>query len=201
MHFFTATLTATMEDQGIILRRLPYAETSLIISWLTAHHGLLRTIAKGATRPGQPLHGRTDIFSQGRVCWVPSARSPLHILKEVVVEQANRELARSYASLLAATYFYEVIELLVEPQHPVPEIYELYRRALHYLQTRPASPLLVERFERKLLDLLGLHHGEQSIAQLRRHAYPRQPKTYLRLTAELAKAGPAAPPVSCARRQ
>ncbi|MDR1192478.1 MAG: DNA repair protein RecO [Verrucomicrobiales bacterium] len=179
-----------MEDQGIILRRLPYSETSLILSWLTERHGLVRTLAKGAAKPRQPLHGRTDVFSQGRVCWIPSAWSQLHILKEVTVEHANRGLAKSYASLLTATYFCEVIELLVEPQHPVPEIYGLYHQALRYLQEKPASPLLVERFERKLLDLLGLNHGDKPIEQLRRHAYPRQPRTYQRLKDELAGGRP-----------
>ncbi|MDR2462495.1 MAG: DNA repair protein RecO [Verrucomicrobiales bacterium] len=174
-----------MEDQGIILRRLPYSETSLIVSWLTERHGLVRTLAKGAAKPRQPLYGRTDVFSQGRVCWAPSARSQLHILREVTVEQANRELAKSYASLLAATYFGEVIELLVEPQHPEPEIFDLFRKALGYLRERPASALLVERFERKLLGILGLNHSGQAIEQLRRHAYPRQPKTYRRLKHEL----------------
>jgi DNA repair protein RecO (recombination protein O) len=176
-----------MEDNGIILRRLPYSETSYILSWLTEQHGLIRTLAKGAARPKQSFYGKTDIFLQGRVCWIPSSRSQLHVLKEVSIEHVNRELARSYTSLLAATYFGEVIELLAEPQTPIPEIYDLFNKALGYLQEKPASELLVERFERKLLDILGLNHGEKSIEQLRRHAYPHQPKTYRQLKEELAK--------------
>jgi DNA repair protein RecO (recombination protein O) len=63
-----------MEDSGIILRRLPYSETSYILSWLTERHGLIRTLAKGAARPKQPLYGKTDLFAQGRVCWIPARR-------------------------------------------------------------------------------------------------------------------------------
>ena len=176
-----------MEDQGIILRRLPYSETSYILSWLTEQHGLIRTLAKGAAKPKQTFYGKTDIFLQGRVCWIPSARSQLHILKEVSIEHANRDLAKSYANLLTATYFCEVIELLVEIQTPIPEIYALFDKAIRYLQTKDASWLLVERFERKLLAILGFNHDEKNIEQLRRHAYPRQPKTYQRLKIELGK--------------
>jgi recombinational DNA repair protein (RecF pathway) len=111
----------------------------------------------------------------------------LHLLKEVSVEHDNRELAASYVNLLAATYFGEVIELLAEPQTPIPEIHDLFRKALAYLREKPASPLLVERYERRLLGILGLNHGEKSLEQLRRHAYPRQPRTYQRLKTELAK--------------
>jgi DNA repair protein RecO (recombination protein O) len=176
-----------MEDQGIILRRMPYSETSCILSWLTEQHGLIRTLAKGAAKPKQAFYGKTDIFLQGRVCWIPSSHSQLHVLKEISIEHANRELTQSYASLLTATYFGEIIELLAESQTPIPDIYDLFGKALGYLQEKPASNLLVERFERKLLGILGLNHGEKSIGQLRCHAYPRQPKTYHRLMKELDK--------------
>ena len=176
-----------VEDEGIITRRLPYSETSYVLTWLSASHGLIRTLARGATRPKQALFGKIDLFHQGRLSWMPSRKSSLHTLKEFSVDETRRGLTRSYPALLTASYFFEIIELVVETQTPVPEIYSLYIKALDYLETKDSSTTLVERFERRLLENLGLNHPDWSIEQLRRHAYPRQPKTLARLQAELKK--------------
>ena len=177
-----------VEDEGIITRRFPYSESSYILTWLTAGHGLVRTLAKGAARPKQALFGKIDLFHQGHVSWVPSRKSSLHTLRELSVENFHRNLTRSYLGLLAASYFFEIIELVAESQTPVPEMYSLYIKALDYLEIKDCTPALVERFERRLLETLGLNHPDWQIGQLRRHAYPQQPKTLEKLQAELKKA-------------
>ncbi len=177
-----------VEDEGIIIRRSSYSETSYILTWLTAHHGLLRTLARGAARPKQGFFGKTDIFHQCHMSWVPSRKSSLHTLRELSVIEAHRGLVRAYLNLLAASYFFEVIELTVEGQTPVPEIYALAVKALEYLEKKDASAALVERFERRLMEIQGLNHPDWKIEQLRRHAYPKQPRTFLKLQAELMKA-------------
>ena len=50
---------------GIILRTRPLTETSLIVHWLTADHGRLSTVAKGAKRPKSPFRGKLDLFFEG----------------------------------------------------------------------------------------------------------------------------------------
>ena len=48
--------------QGIILRVRPLTETSLIVHWLTAKHGRLSTVAKGARRTKSALRGKIDLL-------------------------------------------------------------------------------------------------------------------------------------------
>ena len=51
----------------------------------------------------------------------------------------------------------ELIELVTEPEHPVPELFDLLLRALGYLDTgRPTLRALLH-FETELVRLLGIH--------------------------------------------
>ena len=38
-------------DPAILLRKMPWSETSLIVTWLTERFGTARTVARGARRP------------------------------------------------------------------------------------------------------------------------------------------------------
>ena len=52
---------------GIVLRRLRFSDSSLIITWLTDTHGRLKTMAKGALRQKSPFAGKLDRY--GRPEW------------------------------------------------------------------------------------------------------------------------------------
>jgi DNA repair protein RecO (recombination protein O) len=55
-----------------------------------------------------------------------------------------------------AAYFVELIELVTEPDHPAPELYDLLLRALRFLNTEPASRRVLLHFEKELTRLLGI---------------------------------------------
>jgi recombinational DNA repair protein (RecF pathway) len=48
---------------AILLRKMKLTETSLIVTWLTEHHGKLKTVAKGARQAKSRFAGRLDLFS------------------------------------------------------------------------------------------------------------------------------------------
>ena len=48
--------------QGTIIRRIPLTESSMIVTWCTKDHGLLKTVAKGARRPKSQFSGKLDLF-------------------------------------------------------------------------------------------------------------------------------------------
>ena len=51
----------------------------------------------------------------------------------------------------------ELIELVTEPEHPVPELFDLLLRALGYLDTGQANTRALLHFESELARLLGIH--------------------------------------------
>ena len=86
------------------MRVYPLTETSLIVHWLTAEHGRIATVAKGARRIKSPFRGKLDIFFKVRMSYTRSARSDLHTLKEVKLLESHEQLRREPGNLQQAAY-------------------------------------------------------------------------------------------------
>lgn len=145
--------------EAILIGRSRYSETSLIIQWICPETGIFKTMAKGALRPKSSFAGRLDLFVTAELRWVRSKRSDLHTLAEVHWKEPRLNLRSSYGRLLAATYFTQLVQQAVEPHAPVPEVHELLTKALDFLAARDPEPRLLERFEVRLADLLGVGQG------------------------------------------
>jgi DNA repair protein RecO (recombination protein O) len=144
------------KSSAILIGRYPLTETSLIVHWCTAEHGLLKTVAKGALRPKSAFAGRLDLFVSADIRWTPSRSADLHTLTEVALSSPRLHLRDSYRRVLAATYLVKLVEMCVERETPVLEIHDLLLKALDYLVTHEPSPALVERFELRLTEALGV---------------------------------------------
>jgi DNA repair protein RecO (recombination protein O) len=141
---------------AILLRKTKLTETSLIITWFTAAHGRLKTVAKGARQPKSRFAGMLDLFFDCEIQFARSRKSELHILREVVLREAHAELRTEYRRVSLASYFVELIELVTEPEHPAPELYDLLRRAFAHLGEQAASLRALLHFEAELVRLLGI---------------------------------------------
>ncbi|MDD5348623.1 MAG: DNA repair protein RecO [Chthoniobacteraceae bacterium] len=142
---------------AILLRRTRFSETSLIVTWLTRDHGKLKTMARGVLRPKSPLAGALDLFFETEIAFVRSRRSEIHTLREVVLRNPFEGLRKDYARVELAAYFVELLEAATEPEHPVPELFDLLHRALAYLETAAPSRRALLHFENELARLLGIH--------------------------------------------
>jgi DNA repair protein RecO (recombination protein O) len=141
---------------AILLRRTKLSETSFIITWLTQDHGLIKTVAKGARRPKSPFAGRLDLFFEADIQFVRSRRSELHTLGELLLHSTHDALRQSYLRLELAAHFVELIELTSVADHPIPEIFDLLRRALGFLDAQEPTRRALLHFERELARALGL---------------------------------------------
>lgn len=176
---------ASETTRGLLLRRTKLSETSLILTWLTEAHGLLKTVAKGARGPRSAFRGQLDLLYEADLTYVRSARSELHQLREVVLHDTHEAIRLSFRRLELACYFVELIELTCEQDHPAPEILNLMRRALRFLDTNEASAKALLHFERELATDLGIHEeGRDASAAIFRQAH-RLPKGRKELLAAL----------------
>lgn len=162
-------------DVGILIHQTPYSETSRIVTWLTLDNGILQTMAKGVNRKNSSL-GIIDLFYECDLTLKLSLKSGLHALIHTRLIHNHGQALSSYAKQLTALYCYEVIEILVEKQTPIPEYYQLYLQALVYLKTHDTSWKLIERFERKALSFSGFNQPSISLNLLRQTSYHRSPK-------------------------
>jgi DNA repair protein RecO (recombination protein O) len=88
----------------------------------------------------------------------------LHTLTEVRLCHERPILMRDYTRQLVATYFIQWIEKVAERETPVPELHDLLRRALDYLDQKSPTLHAVVHFETELAHCLGLDDGKKTAA-------------------------------------
>jgi DNA repair protein RecO (recombination protein O) len=143
------------QARAILLRRYRYSENSLVVVWFSDSHGKVKTAVRGATKPGGAFAGRLELFTEADIAFKPQKSGDLHSLSEVSGDPAAA-LPTTYATLLAASYFAELCDLLTEPMHPVPDLFTLLQRAWGYLRlSRPDRRALLH-FENELASVLGI---------------------------------------------
>jgi DNA repair protein RecO len=175
---------------AVLIGRSRLSDSSLIVHWCTPEHGLIKTVAKAALQPKSAFYGRLDLFVSAEIRWAPSRRSDLHTLAELQWQSSRLQLRQSYDRVLAATYLVKLIEMLVEPQAAIPSIHELLCKALDYLDGKEPSQALLERFELRLAEELGMGGGSgRPIAQLQASVQRALPVQRRQLLTRLAQAG------------
>jgi DNA repair protein RecO (recombination protein O) len=155
-----------MEERatGIILRTRPLTETSLIALWLTADHGRLATVAKGALRPKSAFRGKLDLFYSAEFSYSRSRRSELHTLKEMRLIDTHSRLREELGYVQQASYAAALIDQTTETDTPLPGLYELFTGFISCLPAGPPRQKTIFAFEFKLLQELGLQPDAQETA-------------------------------------
>lgn len=174
--------------EAIVIRLTRLTETSLIVHWFTEAHGLVKTVARGARRPGSAFAGQIDLFFGGEISASRARRGELHHLREVAIRQWREGLRRTYSSTLLAAYCCQLLELAVEPEHPEPELHDLLKRALDHLDATPASLRALRHFEAELARLLGVAHDATPAEQSLRDALGSLPASRGELAERLSAA-------------
>jgi DNA repair protein RecO (recombination protein O) len=149
---------------AILLRKRKFSDTSLIVSWCTEQLGCIQTMAKGARRAKSPFAGKLDLFFEAEIQIVPSRKSNLHTLTEVVLRNPFSGIRKTYARTQTAAYFVELIELCTERDHCEPELFELLRRAFGYLDSHDPDLRAVGHFEAELARITGVYRADRDAA-------------------------------------
>jgi DNA repair protein RecO (recombination protein O) len=163
-------MPAAQTTEAILLRRARFGESSYVLIWLSPGHGKIRTTARGTARRDSKLRGRLDLFYHAEIQFAAGRKSDLHALREVKLVETWETLRGNYARLLAASYFAELCDLLSEPAHASPDLFDLLRRALGHLCTNDPSRRSVEFFEAETCRVLGFGHAGNALGAIEAHA-------------------------------
>ncbi|MEM9480585.1 MAG: DNA repair protein RecO [Verrucomicrobiota bacterium] len=174
-----------VKDRAILLRKTRYSDTSLIVSWFTRGHGLVKTMAKGALRPKSAFKGSLDLFFEAEMVFARSRKSELHHLKEVHVENPRLDLRKSYNATLVAAYFVKLVDATVEAEAPVEGVFDLLSRAFDHLAENSPAKSTVLHFEKRLAGELGILSPERSAIQALEEQGHRLPPERGKLISEL----------------
>ncbi len=151
------------KDIGCILRMLPLGEHGLIICWCTAAHGIIRTAARNARKPGSDYTGRLDLFHECEMLFTPARSGDLHALGSVNLVNPRLGLRKDLARLRLASYMARLLLATVEPGSAAAGSEEdaawhkLMAAALDYLEQSQPRAAILHRFERRLAELHGLY--------------------------------------------
>jgi DNA repair protein RecO (recombination protein O) len=151
---------------AILLRKMPWSETSLIVTWLTERFGTTRTVARGARRPKSEFAGMLDLFYRADIAFSFSRKGDLHTLREVSVRSVFNVSEAGNAGYYLASYFGELAGMAAPSMQPSREIFDLLRRGLNFVQQSPASLKALNHFEIELCRILGVYDAQGNVAAI-----------------------------------
>ena len=148
------------KDTGTILRQLPLGENGLIICWCTEGHGIVRTAARSARKPGSELSGRLDLFHECELLFELSSTGDLHPLKSAALLDARLPLRQDLTKLRLAGYMAQLMMCTVEGGEHDAEWHRLIAGALDYTAQNPPRAAILTHFEKRLAGLHGVYSPE-----------------------------------------
>ncbi len=145
----------SIQTDAIVLRAVPWSETSFIVSLLTADCGRIDAVAKGARRPKSPFEGAIDLLSVCRIVCIKKSGDVLDILTEAKLLRRFRSSERSLLRLHCGYYFAELLTSVLERDQSLKELYCLTDESLAKLDDGFSPFLATTNFEIQLLKILG----------------------------------------------
>ena len=154
-----------------MLRRVRYGETSLVADVLTAEHGRITLLARGAYRATSRFYCVLDWFHRLELTWQDRPGESLALLDRGDVDRSRRAIPRDLSRYRAAHSALELAERISRPGDPGLDLFQRTDALLEALEdpkTRPAD--LLARFDLGLLAELGLAPALDSCARCGRRA-------------------------------
>lgn len=145
------------QTAAILLRKTPWSETSLIVTWLTEDFGTIRTVARGARRPKSAFAGILDLFFCADISFSVSRHSDLHTLREVSLTAVFDISRAQNGGFYLASYFGELAGMTSPSMQPAHGVFDLLKRGINFVQDSPASFKALSHFEKELCGLLGVY--------------------------------------------
>lgn len=145
-----------VKTQAIVLRMIPFSETSRVVWWLTRDHGKVATIIKGAQRRRSPFVGQVDLFYNCELLFYLRLFRGLHIVKECSPLKPRLPLRSRWRATACAAYFTELVARISPLYAPHPELFRLLDIALDYFAEQSSLELGLFWFELKLMKAMGL---------------------------------------------
>jgi DNA repair protein RecO len=142
---------------ALVLRAIPFGETSQVVHCLTPGHGLVAALAKGAFRPGPEFQGGLALASAGEATLVGRRPGELEVLRRFRVTEDLRGLVRDLDRVHAACYVIELLRAWARPGLPNPALFGAALAGLRALaSTRsPHVAAWTAWFEARALDATG----------------------------------------------
>lgn len=149
---------AAEKTLAIVIRTIPFGETSSVVTIYCREFGKLRALAKGAWRPKSSFDGGLDLLSMSQVLVLRKSSGGLDLLTEASLESRFR-VGTSFAAVLGGLHVAELLDLLTADADPQPELFDVAHATVRRLSDwrgdeSPLSMILL-RVELAMLTIVG----------------------------------------------
>ena len=115
---------STEKSLAIVLRRVDFSETSLVLTLYTRDFGKIGILAKGARRAKNSFDFALDLLAVCRVVFLHKSSTSLDLLTEAKLEHRFRSAARDVTRLYAAMNLAELLTEFTEYGDPCPDLFD-----------------------------------------------------------------------------
>ena len=139
------------DQEAFVLHAYAYRETSLIVEALTAEHGRVALIARGAKRPRSELRGLLQAFQPLALSWMGAGE-----IKTLTRAEWRGGLPLvSGSALLCGFYLNELLLKMLPREDAHPQLFVDYQHTLTRLAAGDEQAPALRQFEVRLLAALG----------------------------------------------
>ncbi|MDA0989187.1 MAG: DNA repair protein RecO [Verrucomicrobia bacterium] len=145
-----------LKTEAVVLRTIPYSNTSLVAIWLTESGQRLATLIKGARRPKSAFLGQLDLFYRCELLYYRRHRDGLHMISACSPIDNRSALRQDWRACAAASYVSHLLQqTATEGDGSHPQLFRLADQTLSHLTTSSKCQELMYWFELQLLSMLG----------------------------------------------
>lgn len=138
-----------------VLHHRPWRDTSRMLDVFSREHGRLTLFARGVRGPRSMSASLLQPFRLLQVSWTGSGDAGQLTQVEAASGHEPGHAELPAAALMSAWYLNELILKLTVRHDPQPQVFDLYHGTLERLRGGEAVAVVLRRFERELLELLG----------------------------------------------
>lgn len=147
------TVPKTYQTEAIVLKKFPCNEADRILTLFTPHHGKVRAIAKGVSRPKSKMAGHLELLTRSQV--MLSKGQSMDIVSQSQTLESYRLLRVDLWRLSCALYIAELVDQVMEEEQENFPLYQLLLHALNEITTAASCETLLRYFELNLMEHLG----------------------------------------------
>jgi DNA repair protein RecO (recombination protein O) len=142
------------KTDAVVIHRLDFKESDLIVTLYTADLGKVTGIAKGAKRSKRRFVNNLQPFSYIRILFA-EGRGGLIRVDEADMIQPLFRISDDISKILYGSYFLEMVKEMTGEKESNPQLFELLVNFLTVLNDSPPREEYPRVFELRFLDLMG----------------------------------------------
>lgn len=145
-----------LRSESVVLKTIPYGETSLIAALFTRAKGRVSVIAKGARVPGSRFGSSLQPLTHGEVVFYYKSGRGVHTLSDSAIVEPLFRIHRDVRRMGTGMRIIELVAALLHEEEENPLLFNLLLQVLHYLNEPQRSPEnLLAYFQLRMAGALG----------------------------------------------